>query len=237
MKKPKPIFILVFCSLIPLLFTATIPYAIPTKLHMNSRINNEHGSTGGFNMYVITLEEGSQYTIDVDTDSFWGMHIAIRIAETPYMINGFSVDTGSSSGETMHFTALKTGDYYIQLKIHSGRGFFHIEVESGTIGSATGPNVEFFDFLYLLVLILPSVSIVVLGLLIMKRRASYPERIHTRNTTNIYKKSKKEEKAVLVNKEENDILAKKEDVMICEYCGSEINKYLKKCPSCHTSLQ
>jgi len=220
MKKPKPIFILVFCSLIPLLFTATIPYAIPTELHMNSRINNEHGSAGGFNMYVITLEEGSQYTIDVDTDSFWGMHIAIRIAETPYMINGFSVDTGSSSGETMHFTALKTGDYYIQLKIQ-----------------ATGPNVEFFDFLYLLVLILPSVSIVALGLLIMKRQASYPERIRTRNTTNIYKKSKKEEKAVLVNKEENDILAKKEDVMICEYCGSEINKYLKKCPSCHTSLQ
>ncbi len=87
MKKPKPIFILIICSLIPLLFTATIPYAIPTKLHMNSRINNEHGSGGGFIMYVISLEEGSQYTIDVDTDSFYGMHVSIRIAETPYMIN------------------------------------------------------------------------------------------------------------------------------------------------------
>ena len=234
MKKPKPIFILIICSLIPLLFTATIPYVIPTKLHVDSRINNEHGSGGGFVMYVITLEEGSQYTIDVDTTTFWGMHFAIRIADTPYMINGFSVDTGSSLGETMHFTALKTGDYYIQLKIHSGGGFFDIEVESGTIGSATGPNEEFFDFLYLLVLILPSVAIVALGLLIMKRRASYTERVRT---VNIYKRVKKEETDALVDKEEKADIAIKEDMTICEFCGVEINKFLKKCPNCHTSLE
>jgi len=235
MKKPKPIIILIICSLIPLLFTAIIPYVIPTQLHVNSRINNEHGSGGGFTMYVITLEEGSQYTIDIDTTSFWGMHFAIRIADTPYMINGFSVETGASLGETMHFTALKTGDYYVQVKILSGGGFFDIELESGTVGSATGPNEEFFDILYLLVLILPSVAIVALGLLVMKRRASYPERI--RNTVNIYKRVKKEEKGVLVNKEEKDNLAKEEDIMICEYCGSEINKYQKKCPNCQASLQ
>ncbi len=225
MKNPKPIFILVFCSLIPLLFTATIPYAIPTKLHMNSSINNETGTSGSFVMYVITLEEGSQYTIDVDTSSFWGMHVSIRIAETPHMIVGFSVESGSSSGETMHFTALKTGDYYIQMKINSGGGFFDISVESGTIGSATGVNIEFFDASYLLVLILPSIFIGAVGLLILRRRASVPER---KPTINIYKRVKKEEKAVLV---------KKEEVLICEYCGSEINKYQKKCPNCQTSLQ
>jgi hypothetical protein len=232
MKKPKPIFILVICSLIPLLFTATIPYAIPARLHMNSTKHNDHSWTGEIKLYIITLEEGSQYSIVVNTDSFWGMDVSLRIGETPYMINGFSVDSGSSSGENMHFTALKSGEYYIQMRANSGSGFFDITVESGTIGSATGSNEEFFDFLYLLVLILPSVLIVALGLLVLRRRASYPERKPT--TINIYKRVKKEEKAVLVNE---DILAKKEDVMICEYCGSEINKYLKKCPNCHASLQ
>ena len=233
MKKPKPIFILIICSLIPLLFTATIPYVISTKLHVDSRINNEHGSGGGIVTYVVSLEEGSQYTIEVDSDAFWGMHFAIRISDTPYMINGYTVDTGARR-ETMHFTALRTGDYFIQLKIHSGGGFFNIEVESGTIGTATGPNEDFFDFLYLLVLILPSVAIVALGLLVMKRRSSYTERIRT---VNIYKRVKKEETDVLVNKEEKDDIAKKEDMMICEFCGNEINKFLKKCPNCHTSLE
>ena len=233
MKKPKPIFILIICSLIPLLFTATIPFVVSTKLHINSRINNEHGSGGGIVMYVVSLEEGSQYTIDVDSDAFWGMHFAIRISDTPYIINGYTVDTGAR-GETMHFTALRTGDYFIQLKIHSGGGFFDIEVESGTIGSATGPNEEFFDFLYLLVLILPTVAIVALGLLIKKRRSSYTERVRT---VNIYKRVKKEETDILASKDEENSISKKDDMRICEFCGVEINKFLKKCPNCHTSLE
>lgn len=224
MKKYKPILIIVICSLIPLLFTAIIPYVLPTKLHMNSRINNEHGSSGGSIMYVISLEEGSQYTIDVDTDSFWGMHVSIRISETPYMINGFSVESGSSSGETMHFTASKTRDYYIQLKIYSGGGFFDISLDSGTVGSATGSNVEFFDVSYLLVLILPSVFILAIGLIILKKRASIPER---KPFISVYGRGDKPEKEDLVEKEE---------VMICEYCGREIKKSLKICPHCNTTL-
>ena len=230
MKKNKPILILVICSLIPLLFTAIIPYVLPTELHMNSRINNEHGSGGGFIMYVINLEEGSQYTIDVDTDSFWGIHLSIRIAETPYMINGFSVESGSSSGETMHFTASKTGVYYIQLKIYSGGGFFDISIDSGTIGSATGSNVEFFDVSYLLVLILPSVFILAVGLIILKKRASRPER---KPFISVYKRWDKPEKKDFVEKED---LVEKEEAMICEYCGREIKKSLKKCPHCNSTL-
>lgn len=234
MKKSKSILIIVICSLIPLLLTALIPYLIPTKLHMNSIKNNDHSWAGEIKLYVVSLEEGSQYTIDVVTDAFWGMDASLRIGETPYMINGFSVDSGSSIGETMHFTPSKTGDYYIQMKTISGSGFFDISVNSGTIGSATGANVEFFDFLYILVLILPSVAIVALGLLVMKRRASYTERIRT---VNIYKRVKKEESDVLVNKEDKDDIAKKGDMRICEFCGVEINKFLKKCPNCHTSLE
>ena len=225
MKKYKPILILVFCSLIPLLFTAIIPYVLPTKLHLNSLKRNDHSWTSEIKLYVITLEEGSQYTIDVNIDSFWGVDMSLRIGETPYMIEGFSVDSGSSTGETMHFTASKTGDYYIQIIVNSGGGFYDIIVESGTIGSATGTTLEFFDVSYLLVLILPCVFIFVMGLIILKRRASIPER---KPFISVYKRWDKHEKEDLVEKEE---------VMICEYCGREIKKFLKKCPHCNTSLQ
>lgn len=224
MKKYKPILILVICSLIPLLFTTIIPYVLPTKLHLDSLKSNDHSWTGEIKLYVITLEEGSQYTIDVDTDPFWGMDVSLRIGETPYMINGFSVDSGSSSGETMHFTALKTGDYYIQMRANSGGGFFDISVDSGTVGSATGPNLEFFDVSYLLVLILPSVFILAIALIILKRRASRPER---KTFISVYKRWERPEKEDLVEKEE---------LMICEYCGREIKESLKKCPHCNTTL-
>jgi len=237
MKKPKPIFILIICSLIPLLFTAIIPYAIPARLHMNSTKHNDHSWTGEIKLYVVTLEEGSQYSIIVNTDSFWGMDVSLRIGETPYMINGFSVDSGSSTGENMHFTAYKSGEYYIQMRANSGSGFFDITVESGTIGSATGPNEEFFDFLYLLVLILPTVTIVALGLLIKKRRSSYTESVGTTRTVNIYRRVKKEETDVLVSKDEENGIAKKDDMRICDFCGVEINKFLKECPNCHSSLK
>jgi len=224
MKKYKSIIILVFCSLIPLLFTTLIPYVLPTKLHLNSLKSNDHSWTGEIKLYVITLEEGSQYTIDVDTDPFWGMDVSLRIGETPYMINGFSVDSGSSSGETMHFTASKTGDYYIQMRTNSGGGFFDISVDSGTVGSATGSNVEFFDVSYLLVLVLPSIFILAVGFIILKKRASMPER---KPFISVYKRW---------NKPEKEDLAEKEEVMICEYCGREIKKSLKTCPHCDTTL-
>ena len=230
MKKNKSIIILVFCSLIPLLFTSIIPYVLPTKLHLDSLKSNDHSWTGEIKLYVITLEEGSQYTIDVDTDLFWGMDVSLRIGETPYMINGFSVDSGSSSGETMHFTASKTGDYYIQMRVNSGGGFFDISVDSGTVGLATGPTLEFFDVSYLLVLILPSVFILAIGLIILKKRASRPER---KPFISVYKRWDKPEKKDFVEKED---LVEKEEAMICEYCGREIKKSLKKCPHCNSTL-
>jgi len=78
---------------------------------------------------------------------------------------------------------------------------------------------------YLVVLILPSVFILAVGLLIFKRRASRPER---KPFINIYRKGYKKNK---------DSLVTTENVMICEHCGVEINKGLKKCPNCQTSLK
>jgi hypothetical protein len=224
MKKYKSILILVLCSLVPLLFTSTIPFALPTRLDLNSIKSPEHLWGGQQELYSITLESGTEYTIIVNSGS-WSLDVSIRIGETPYMINGLSVDSSSTYEERMHFTASKSGEYFIQLKVNSGSGFFYILVESGTTGSATGSNVAFFDVSYLLVLVLPSVFILAVGLLIMRKIAARPER---KPTINIYRK---------VKKEENDDLVKKEDVLICEYCGIEISKNLKKCPNCSASLQ
>ncbi len=225
MKKYKPILILVICSLIPLLFTTTIPYALPSELHLNSLKETEHSGTYEIKLYVIALEAGSQYTIDVDISTFWGIDISLRIAETPYMIKGFSVDSTGYTGATMHFTASKTGDYYIQVKVNSGSGFYDIIVESGTTDPATGPTDDFFDVLYLLVLILPSIFILAVGLIILKKRPLIRKK---RQFISVYKK---------VEDEKKDVSVKKEELMICSYCGSEINKNLKICPQCNTSLQ
>jgi len=222
MKKYKSILILVLCSLVPLLFTATIPFALPTRLDRNS-IFNDHGWTGEKILYAITLESGFEYTITVNSGP-WSMDILIRIGETPYMINGLSVDSSSTYEERMHFTTSKSGDYYIEIKVNSGSGFFYILVESGKTGSATGSNVNFFDVSYLLVLVLPSVFILAVGFLIMRKIASRPER---KPFINIYKR---------IRKEGEDSLDTNVDVMICEYCGIEIKKNLKKCPNCRNNL-
>jgi hypothetical protein len=184
----------------------------------------EHGWSGEQKLYMITLVADSDYTIVVNSGS-WSMDVSIKIGETPYMINGISVDSSSTHEERMHFTTSISGEHFIQIKVNSGSGFFYILVESGTTGSATGSNVIFFDVSYLLVLLLPSVIILAVGLLIFKKIASKPER---KPYINIYKKGYKEDK---------DSLVTNEDFMICEYCGVEIKNSNKKCPNCHASLK
>ncbi|MHA1472946.1 MAG: hypothetical protein ACTSQW_07610 [Promethearchaeota archaeon] len=223
MKKYKKILIVVVCSLIPLLFTSTIPFAAHTRLDPNSIRSNEHGWTGEQLLYVISLESGSDYTIIVFSGS-WSMDVSIKVGETPYMINGLSVDSSSTHEERMHFTS-KSEENYIQIKVNSGSGFFYIEVESGTTGSATGSTTEFFDVSYLLVLAIPSIFILAVGLFILKKIAARPER---KPSINIYRKKEKEDQ---------DMLEINEDVMICESCGVEIKKKLKKCPNCRTTLK
>jgi hypothetical protein len=221
MKKYKSILLIIIISLIPLAFTTTIPYIFPKRLSLNTLEIAEHA--WGFELpkkYVIRLEGGQQYTIYIDVDTFWDMDLAIKISETPYMITGTEVDVSSYSGETMHFTAPRTRDYYIQIGVNSGSGFFDIGVNTGITSPATGPNVEFFNGTYLLVLILPTVLILVFGLIILllkARRKSYDYIKKPRTTTSIKR-------------------VEKEGVLFCQYCGNKINADLKRCPNCNTPL-
>ena len=174
------------------------------------------------------MEAGSEYTITMFSGA-WNMDVSIRVGETPYMINGVSLDSGSTQGEIMHFTASKSGDYYIQMRVKSGSGFFYFVVQSGITDPATGSNEAFLDVSYLLVLLLPTIFILAVGLtvgiLIKKRRAARPER---KSFTNIYKREYWKKKASSESKGET---------MICESCGVEINKNLEKCPKCGAILK
>ncbi|MFX0073912.1 MAG: hypothetical protein ACFE96_00610 [Candidatus Hermodarchaeota archaeon] len=223
MNKRKSILILVICSLVPLLFTTVIPFTTHRRIDIDSSLSNQHGWTGDQKLYVIALESGSEYTIIMFSGP-WDMDVSIRIGETPYMINGVFVDSGSTQGETMHFTPSKSGDHYIQIKVKSGSGFFYFVVESGITDPATGTNEAFLDVSYLLVLILPSVFVIAIGALILKRRASRPEK---KPFINIYRKEYWTKKAPSVSKEE---------LVICEHCGVEFPKNIKKCPNCQKSL-
>ena len=224
MRKRTALLMLGICSLLPLLFTTTIPYVLPTRLNLDSIKMSQHSWTNEFKSYVIGLEEGSQYTIFVDISVFWGMDISLRIGEAPYMINGFSVESGSNTGERMHFTASKTGDYYIQVKVNSGSGYFDIIVESGLTGSATGSNTEFFNGLLVLIFILPSVIILAVGILLIRIISSKTKKAPTLN------------KYMVGYEEKKDGIGTKEEMTVCEYCGTEIKNHLKKCPNCQTSL-
>ena len=86
MNKYKSILILVFCSLVPLLFTSIIPFALPKRLNLNSIAGNEHAWTGELKLYAITLEAGNDYTITVNSGP-WSMDASLRIGDTPYIID------------------------------------------------------------------------------------------------------------------------------------------------------
>lgn len=71
---------------------------------------------------------------------------------------------------------------------------------------------------------MPTLFILAVGILIMRKRAARPKR---KPFINIYRRVKNEEKELSVDNK---------DVMICEFCGVEIDEGLKKCPNCQRSL-
>jgi hypothetical protein len=162
----------------------------------------------------------------VDVSTFWGLDVVLRIGESPYMLTGYKVDTISYTGETMHFTAPHTGDYYIQVVGSSGSGFFDIGVETGITSPATGSNVEFFNGTYLIILILPPVLILLVGLIILllisrRKKSSLVKKQYTVSPYRKVEIEKKEEKKA----------------KFCPYCGNEIDSNLVTCPHCQTSLK
>ncbi len=178
MKSYKSILLIITISLIPLLLTATIPWGINTRLELDE---TEFGDTIGYFpicYYVISLEQGSYYTIRlIDSDEY---DYVIRIGDTPYMIPGKRIDTNGngSTCEITFFQASRTGDHYIQV-INKYRAFgsFELRIESGITGTPIGQLEDFISIPYLLVLLLPSSILFLIGLCIflVKRKSKNNE--------------------------------------------------------------
>lgn len=216
--KRKNIIILIIISLIPLIFSTTLPYVLAKRLSLNNLSSIEHIYSFESKLYVISLQEGNLYTINVLSSGSWDMDITIKISDTPYILAGQTVDEISNNGDIMNFVASRTGDHYIQINSKSGSGFFDIRIDNGITNPATGPLRKFSSSLYLLVLILPSVIILLVGI-------------------GISLISRKRSKSILIKKSfTSEVRQKeKEEGYFCPFCESKIESFLQICPKCGSS--
>ncbi|MFX0026926.1 MAG: zinc ribbon domain-containing protein [Candidatus Hermodarchaeota archaeon] len=223
--KSKYYIMIVILSLIPLLFSTTIPFATARRLYLNTPLVSEHTRRMDPKLYVVSLQEGVQYTIDIYVSSSWGLDIAIKISDRPYALSGYIVDTDSYVGDIMNFLASRTGDYYILVKAKSGSGFFDIRVDFGITNPATGPMTKFFGGMYSLILILPSAIIFLVGMFILLLiRKKQQDSV---NKKDLYTKTFYQEKKV-----EKDALEGKGEVRFCPFCGHKIERLANYCSNC-----
>jgi len=225
--KRKNILILIILSLIPLIFSTTIPYASAKRLNLNILLSPEHIYSSESIIYVSSMQEGDQYTINVLFSDFWDMDLTIKISDTPYILAGQMVDSSSNTAEIMHFVASRTGDHYIQINSKSGSGFFDIRIDDGMTNLATGPLQEFSVSTHILVMILPSIIILLIGIgisLILRNRSKYTL-INKSFTSDGLQKEREDGKDIL----------KEEEGHFCLFCGSKIEPLLEICPNCGSS--
>lgn len=230
MKKYKFILLVIIISIIPLLFTTTLPYVLHSRLNVNSMKMGEYANGIFHKQYIVSLQRGNIYTITVTPSS--NMNVAIRRSDSPYMMSGYGVD-GNTGGsyETMHFFAARGGEIYIQI-VTKGSGYFNIIISTGVeTDPPTGIVNQFYDGTYLLILILPSVAIILIGIIINKLKVKRKKRIiivpRITTTTNPYKEEKKEEKESVIEKKVRNF---------CQFCGSAIKESLKECTNCNCEI-
>ena len=218
--KRNHILILIAISLVPLLFSTTLPYNSAKRLSLNILSYDGHIYSAESRLHVVSFQEGSQYTINVIMSDFWEADITIKISDTPYVFAGQIVDENSFDGDIMHYDAMRTGDHYIQISSKSGSGFFDIRVDNGITNLASAPNQEFFGSLYILVLILPSLIIILIGI-----GVSYFQK-----NKSTYTLTKKSYKRVDQQKE-------KEEEHFCRFCGSKLELNQQICSNCGSTQE
>jgi len=163
MKKAIKILVLIVISLLPIPFSLTIPYVRSSRLQLDTNKGLESNWQSIPNIYVISLEQGQTYTISVqaylpDTNA----EILLKIGDTPYSISGYQFDSLSSPNVLLHFTASRTGEYYIQVSCSRS---FNIRIDLGRLYTQLRGMTEFFDISYLLVVILPTFIILLGGII------------------------------------------------------------------------
>ncbi|MFX1269430.1 MAG: hypothetical protein ACFFAK_15835, partial [Promethearchaeota archaeon] len=202
--KSKFYIIVAVISIIPLIFSTTLPYAFAKRLDLGITLADQHTSRSSPRTYVITLIGGQEYTIDVDVLDLWYMDIKIKISPNPYIVAGQEVDSNSYTGDIMNFVPSRSGNYYILIIAKSGSGFFDIRVDWGITSPATALLTPFYGGIYLLVLILPSSIIFLLGMfiLLLIRKRQKDQIIRKAVYTETHYQEKKGEKDALVGQDE-----------------------------------
>ena len=216
-------------SIIPLLFSTTLPYVFAKRLELNTPLIDQHTSESSPRTYVITLIGGLEYTINVDVLDFWDMDIKIKISPNPYIVAGYIVDSNSFTGDIMNFMPSRSGNYYILIIAKSGSGFFDIRVDWGITSPPTAPLNPFYGGIYLLVLILPSSIIFLVGMFILLLiRKKQKNQIIQKE---IYGKTHYQEEKV-----EKHALMEQDDVNFCPVCGNRIKRLAQFCANCGHSI-
>ena len=228
--KSKFYIIVAVISIIPLIFSLTLPYAFAKRLYLNTPLALQHTSRSSPRTFVIPLIEGLEYTIDVDVDEFYAMDITIKISPNPYIVAGQMVDSISYTGDIMNFMPSRSGNYYILIIGDSySSGFFDIRVDLGITSPATAPLTPFFGGIYLLVLILPSSIIFLVGMFILLLiRKKQKDQIIRKE---LYAKTPYQEKKV-----EKEASVGQDEVKFCPFCGTKIQRSAQFCANCGNSI-
>ncbi|MFX0026924.1 MAG: hypothetical protein ACFE8M_10990 [Candidatus Hermodarchaeota archaeon] len=202
--KSKFYILVAVISLIPLIFSIPLPYTFAKSVDLDTSLTEQHISRSSPRMYVITLIEGLEYTINVDVDLIWEMDIIIKISPNPYIVAGQMVDSNSNAGDIMNFVPSRSGNYYILIISKLYSGFFDIRVDWGITNTATAPLTPFFGGIYLLVLILPSSIIFLVGvfIILLIRKKQKDQLIRKEIYTKTHYQDKKVEKDTLFGQDE-----------------------------------
>jgi len=227
--KSKYYIIIAVISIIPLIFSTTLPYAFAKRLDLNTPLTDQHTSRSSPRTFVISLIGGLEYTINVDVLDLWYMDIKIKISPNPYIVAGQMVDSNSYTGDIMNFIPSRSGNYYILIIAKSGSGFFDIRVDWGITSPATALPTPFYGGIYLLVLILPSSIIFLVGMfiLLLIRKKQKDQTIRKEVYTKTLYQEKEVEKVALVGQDE---------VKYCPICGNKIQRFAQFCANCGNSI-
>ncbi|MFX1274248.1 MAG: hypothetical protein ACFFBP_15160 [Promethearchaeota archaeon] len=222
MKKYIACLIVTALSFAPLLFTAIYPHIASTRLHVNAPI----GSIGYKieyvpQNYVVSLTAGNYYTIKYVMIPSSIEHIGIRIGDTPYMITGQEFINTDLMNKTIVYFPHRSGDHYIQV-FGPGKGGYGIIVEYGQTASPNGVTIPFFNGIYLLGFILPTLIVAFVAnfitLLAMRERPS--------------SRKYKFEQPIPVYMGGPAKQAEIKNLKPCQNCGTKFGISFKYCPNC-----
>ena len=99
---------------------------------VNNNLNSEHMWTMA--RYKSVLTKGQEYTLNFDSNTFWGMNVEITIYSSPFMFSGSKVAEVIGT-DSITFVAKRSSIHIFVLKTQSS-GFYDIGISETSLGSS-----------------------------------------------------------------------------------------------------